>query len=144
MNDDDQPTPPIPERHWTYFSAETRKPSMLYRGRIEPVDEDGMVLVPGEYVGLWTLGEDGVPVPVPRAKPLPVTVEKVKLEAKARLAGSDWRVMRAVEDADHPPVPVPWKQYRSAVREASNALGEMVPIPLDYQADHWWPTPPAD
>lgn len=67
----------------------------------------------------------------------PVTVQQVKDWAFRLLAPSDWRSRRADDRGE--PMEQEWIDYREGVRQASDALEAMDPIPQDYRDAKYWP-----
>lgn len=68
-------------------------------------------------------------------------VAQVKAEAARRLAPTDWYVIRAAEGGTAAPANV--LAYRAAVRDASNNIEVMDPIPRDFADDSYWPEAPT-
>lgn len=65
--------------------------------------------------------------------------DDVKAEANRRISAvmPDWVVAREVSGGA--PIPDDIKTFAQKVREASDVLEEMDPIPLDYADNKWWP-----
>lgn len=62
----------------------------------------------------------------------------VKAEAARRLSDIDWRVERAIDqhDADGERR---LRALRQLIRDRSNVIEQMTPIPADYTDDRHWP-----
>jgi len=65
-----------------------------------------------------------------------ILASQIKSEAGIRLSKTDWYVIRAMEQNESVPEKV--LAERALIREKSNELEKMNPIPLDYQNDKYW------
>ncbi len=64
--------------------------------------------------------------------------EWVKAEAARRLTDFDWRVQRAIDQRDAAEE-LRLRALRQSIRDASNAIEAMSPIPHDFTDDRRWP-----
>jgi hypothetical protein len=72
--------------------------------------------------------------------PLTVGADDVKSEAARRIRQviPTWQIER--EATGGKPIPAPAKRAAQAIRDASNRLERLEPIPADYTADRYWPS----
>lgn len=100
---------------------------------------DGEALYAGEIDAKTTYLPGGFPAPKP-AVAVVVTPGQVKAHAGRILSYSDWYVTRDLEGGGS--VPDAMLAYRQAVRDASNAIEAMEPIPADFTDPKYWPVAP--
>ncbi len=81
----------------------------------------------------------GVPTPKPEEVRV-VTPQEVKAHAGRILSYTDWVVVRAMDTGE--PADPAILAKRQAIRDASDALEAMDPIPADYRDPKYWPTQP--
>ncbi len=79
-------------------------------------------------------GWQGVMQPLPE----PPTVQDVKDEAARRLAPTDWQVLKSVESGDGPAISADLRKARALIRERSNEIEALDPIPADYRDEKYW------
>lgn len=84
--------------------------------------------------GGWVLVEGDVPAPPSFVEPEPFDyAAAVRAERDAKLAMSDWRVIRAYESGV--PLTPEWSDYRQQLRD--------IPLQEDFPFNIVWPEPPA-
>ena len=70
-----------------------------------------------------------------------VTVDDIKRRAHVLISATDWHRDRAVDREDTETL-TQLRSYRQAVRQASDALEALDPIPADYADPRHWPQLP--
>jgi len=100
---------------------------------------EGCALYEGEIDPATTYLPGGVPAPLQPA-PVVITAAEVKAHAGRLLSYTDWVVVRALDTGT--PADPDVIAYRQAVRDASNALEAMNPIPADFTDPKHWPARP--
>ncbi len=95
---------------------------------------EGQVLIPEQHSRQTRL-VDGVVVDIEAELP-PATVQDVKTWAARLLSYTDPLALRSIDGAPMPPSVI---AYRAAVRQRSNEIEAMVPIPPDYRDAKYWP-----
>lgn len=99
----------------------------------------GEALYAGEIDPNTTYLPGGVPTPK-SAEMVVVTVAEVKNYAGRLLSYTDWYVTRQQEGGAD--IPADILAYRQAVRQASNDIESMSPIPADFRNPQYWPEAP--
>jgi hypothetical protein len=97
---------------------------------------EGEALYVGEIDARTTYLPGGVPTPK-EPETVVVTAGEVKAFAGRLLSYTDWYVTRRADTGED--IPAGISAYRQAVREASDALEDMDPIPVDFRDAHYWP-----
>lgn len=94
------------------------------------------IVFEGEYdLENTVLGEGGQPVTV--EPEIVVTAAEVNAYASRLIRRTDWMVIRELDGGKAMPVEI--KAYRAAVRNASDEICDMDPIPADFIHSDLWP-----
>jgi len=101
-----------------------------------PGDTNGL----GPQVAAWLAANPEFPIGdyVPPTDLAPVSIDAVKTEASRRIAatGLGWMVEREVSGGA--PIPQAVKDACARIRERSNAIETLDPIPRDFTDDKYW------
>lgn len=97
---------------------------------------EGQSLYEGEIDLKTTFLPGGVPTPKP-VEVRTVTAAEVKAHAGRLLSYTDWVVVKALDTGE--PADPEIVANRQAIRDASNALEAMSPIPADFTDPKYWP-----
>ena len=97
---------------------------------------EGEALFEGEIDPATTFLPGGLPTPKPTSNRI-VTDLEVKAHAGRLLSYTDWVVVRAVDTGE--PADPNILARRQAIRNASDALEAMDPIPSDFTDPMYWP-----
>ena len=130
--------------HFAVYDEATGQVKRAGRGansRILEVQQlgPGEALYAGEIDPTTTYLPGGVPTPKP-AQAIVVTAAEVKTYAGRLLSYTDWYVTRQQEGGAD--IPADILTYRQAVRQASNDIEAMSPIPADFRNPQYWPEAP--
>lgn len=129
--------------HYAIYETETGKVVSFGKGSNPAIIEltrqglkPGQSLYEGEIDPNVTYLPGGVPAPKPAEARL-VDPAEVKSHAGRLLRPTDWVVVRAFDTGE--PADEAIIAKRQAIREASNALEAMSPIPPDFTDPKYWP-----
>jgi hypothetical protein len=130
--------------HFAVYDSATGNVLRMGRSSNERVLEvqalaEGEALYVGEIDPETTYLPQGIPTPKSPEAAV-VTDLEVKALAGRLLSYTDWYVTRQQEGGAAIPAEV--LAYRQAVREASNAIEAMDPIPADFRDPKYWPVRP--
>jgi hypothetical protein len=129
--------------HYAVYETETGKVLSAGKGSNPAIIDltrgnlaDGQSLFEGEIDPNTTYLPGGVPTPKP-AEVKVVTPLEVKAMAGRLLSYTDWVVVKALDTGE--PADPAITAKRQAIRDASNALEAMSPIPVDFTDPKYWP-----
>jgi hypothetical protein len=129
--------------HFAIYEAETGNVVSVGRGTnprvlvlAKKAMKEGQALFKGQIDPKTTYLPGGIPTPKPQEARL-VTALEVKAHAGRLLSYTDWVVVRALDTGT--PADPEIISKRQAIRDASNALEAMDPIPADFLDPKYWP-----
>lgn len=108
----------------------------IRRDLLAMLAKPGQRVLEGDFADGTTLDWGGRPVAPAATIAAPVTPEAVKAAAARRLRRTDWMAIRAIEGGT--PVPPEVLEERARIRERSNAIEAMSPIPHDFDDARYW------